>query len=125
MTRNNRNFIQQNFAEKLRNARPYGYLVRSSGESYVYKDQKYQHQMGWRPEPPKAPVDAFLTLESYGGTHDAQAAHSFRTSALAYDRAREVRRYFGAWAAPTYHLIPFWRQPNGDRRLGEPVEIRL
>lgn len=125
MTSNNKRFAQKPIAEKLRAARPSGYLVRASGESCVYKDHKYQYEMGWRPNPPKAPVDQFLTLASYGGTHDAQTAHSFRTQAAAYDRAREVRRYFGAWALPTYHLIPFWRQKNGVRKLGDPVEVKL
>jgi hypothetical protein len=99
--------------------------VRASGESYVYKDHAYQYKMGWRANPPKAQRDEYLTLKSHGGTFDLATAHGFRTQNAAYERAREVRRYFGAWAAPTYHLIPFWRQPSGERKLGEPVEIKL
>lgn len=112
-------------AEEKRGARPSGYLVQASGESWVYKDQKLRHEMGWRDDPPAPPRAEFLALKTYGGTLDSQAAHAFRTQVGAHDRAREVRRYFGAWASPTYHMIPFWREPGGQRRLGHPVEMKV
>ena len=108
-----------------RQSRPTGYFVRASGESSVYKDHAYQYRAGWRAEPPPEPSETWLTPKRYNETHGIEGAQKFRTKIAAYERAREVRRYFGAWAAPTYHLIPFFYQADGTRRLGNPEEIKL